>query len=80
METKGSLPCSQKHATGPYLEQGPASRWFLALLSVWPRRQGLHVPPKHSLTLNRPNSVISQKTGLFMTTAVSSLHPRSLFL
>jgi hypothetical protein len=48
----------------------PASGWFLAwpFLRRW--RWKWHVPPKRLLTFTRIHGVISQKTELFITTAV----------
>jgi hypothetical protein len=43
---------------------------FLAWLTFRPWRWMRHVPPKHRLTFNRLYSVMSQRIGLFTTTAV----------
>jgi hypothetical protein len=48
----------------------PASRWFLAWLTVRRSRWRWHITPKRRLTFNGLHGVISQKTVLFVTTAV----------
>jgi hypothetical protein len=52
------------------------SRWFLARLIYRPRRWRRYVPPKHRLTFNALQGVISQKTVLFITTAVRTSNSR----
>jgi hypothetical protein len=45
------------------------SRWFLARLILRPWRCRRHVPPKRRLNFNELHCIISQKIGLFITTA-----------
>jgi hypothetical protein len=53
----------------------PVSRWFLVwfILRFW--RWRLHVSSKRRLTFNGVHGVISQKTEVFMTTAVRTSSP-----
>jgi hypothetical protein len=53
--------------------QVPASCWFFAWFILRPGRQR-HVSPKRRLTFNRLQGIISQKIGLFITTAVRTSH------
>jgi hypothetical protein len=56
---------------------GGTCRWFLAWLILWPWWWRWHVPPKCWLTFNGLHGVISQKTELFITTAVRTSNPTS---
>jgi hypothetical protein len=56
------------------------SRWFLAQFILRPWRWRRYVPPKCRLTFNELHDIISQKTVLFITTAVWTSNPTLLFL
>jgi hypothetical protein len=49
----------------------PASRWFLVWFIFWSWRWRRHVSPKRRVTFSGVHGVISQKTELFMTIAVT---------
>jgi hypothetical protein len=49
--------------------------WFLLKLFLRPWRWRRYVPPKRRLQLNRLHDVTSQKTILFITTAVKTSNP-----
>jgi hypothetical protein len=51
------------------------SRCYVARLILWPWRRRRYVPPTHRLTFNGLHGVISQKTELFITTALRASIP-----
>jgi hypothetical protein len=51
------------------------SCWYLVWLILWPWRWRWYIPLKCQLTFNRLHSAISQKTVLFITTAVRTSNP-----
>jgi hypothetical protein len=53
----------------------PVSCWFHTWLILWPWRLSKHIPPKCFLTFSGLHSIISQKIGLFITTAVRTSYP-----
>jgi hypothetical protein len=54
-----------------------ASSCFLSCIILQPWRWGRHVPPKGQLTFTRLHNVVSQKTELFIPTAVRTSKPCS---
>jgi hypothetical protein len=55
------------------------SRWFLACLILRPWRWRRHVPPECLLTFNGLHGFLSQKTELFVITAVRASDPTYLY-
>jgi hypothetical protein len=55
------------------------SRWYLTRL-IRPWRLMRYIPSKRRLTYSRLHDVISQKTVLFITTAVRTSNPTSAFI
>jgi hypothetical protein len=56
----------------------PASCWLPAWLILQPRRLRPYIPPKRRLPFNELHSVTSQKTELFITTAVETSNSISI--
>jgi hypothetical protein len=56
----------------------PRSRWYFGRLILRPWRWRWYVPPKRRLTFNGLHSVVSQKTVLFIITAVRTSNPAYL--